>query len=153
MLTANIYILLRITNVDNFGVASHSGYDYENTSIWGSMAMVLRPFGPEWGRLLRVENFVFLGVHTYKNQLVRLTFINCKLGTDNFCNSNSIKLTLTNTKKMPDEHPHLTADVRTVVIGTVHLRVCQCHPLSFFTTLATRYRYAIYSTVSKDRQF
>jgi hypothetical protein len=44
MLTANIYILLRITNVDNFGVASHSGSDYENTSIWGSMAMVLRPF-------------------------------------------------------------------------------------------------------------
>jgi len=72
--------------------------------------MVLRPF---WAKILQVEMFVFLRV---QNQLIKLTFINCKLDADNFCNSNGIKLTLTATKKTLDGP---TADVRTKVIGIV----------------------------------
>jgi hypothetical protein len=68
-------------------------------------AMVLRPFGPEWGRILQVENFVFLSVQKPTHQL---TFINCKLDAGN---SDGIKLMLTETKKMSDGHPRLTTDI------------------------------------------
>jgi len=74
----------------------------------GQWAMMLRPFGPEWGRILQVENFVFLSVQKPTHQL---TFINCKLDAGNFCNSDGIKLMLTETKKMSDGHPRLTTDI------------------------------------------
>jgi hypothetical protein len=91
-------------------MAGHSGADHENTSIWelmgdGSQTIL--------GKILQVEMFVFLRV---QNQLIKWTFRNCKLDADNFCNSNGIKLTLTETKKTLDGP---TTDVRTKVIGIV----------------------------------
>jgi hypothetical protein len=91
-------------------MAGHSGADHENTSIWGLMGDGSQTI---LDRILQVEMFVFLRV---QNQLIKLTFINCELDADNFCNSNGIKLMLTETKKTLDGP---TADVRTKVIGIV----------------------------------